>query len=210
MTRDELIPILKKHENWLNNEEGGERANLHEANLRGADLYGADLREANLRGADLYGANLHEANLHEANLRGVNLHEANLHEADLRGADLREANMRGADLYGANLQGAKTLDLITAGPIGSRQGITIFNIATDEIQCGCFRGTLDEFSNKVEVTHAANTVYLAEYRAAIEFFKAVKAAREGVERHDERQETLQEKAEMAADIQSETEGGREA
>jgi uncharacterized protein YjbI with pentapeptide repeats len=68
--------VLRRHKLWLNNEEGGVRANLHEANLSGADLH-----EANLYGADLRGANLHWANLHEANL----------HWADLRGADLRGA-----------------------------------------------------------------------------------------------------------------------
>ena len=52
-----------------------------EANLRGVDLWEANLRGADLRGADLWGANL----------RG----------ADLRGADLRGANLRGADLWGA-------------------------------------------------------------------------------------------------------------
>ena len=91
-------------------------ANLREANLRGADLYGAnlywaDLREADLREANLYGANLYWANLREANLREANLYWANLREANLRGANLywanlREANLRGADLSEANLRGA--------------------------------------------------------------------------------------------------------
>jgi len=43
---------LDKHKKWLDG-EGGERADLREANLRGADLYKADLRGANLRGARL-------------------------------------------------------------------------------------------------------------------------------------------------------------
>jgi|SRR5579859_256293 len=89
-------------------------ANLYGANLRGADLYGADLREANLReadlrGADLYGADLREANLREADLRGANLYGANLYEADLYGA-----NLRGANLYGADLRGAKDLSPLVA------------------------------------------------------------------------------------------------
>ena len=58
---------------------------LIEANLRGADL-----REANLRGADLRGADLREANLREADLRWADLREANLREADLRWADLNK------------------------------------------------------------------------------------------------------------------------
>ena len=66
-------------------------ANLYEADLRGANLYEADLYEANLRGANLY----------EADLRGADLREANLYEADLREANLRGANLYGADLYGA-------------------------------------------------------------------------------------------------------------
>src|SRR5579859_1003255 len=89
-------------------------ANLYGANLRGADLYGADLREANLReadlrGADLYGADLREANLREADLRWANLRGANLYGADLYGADLR-----GANLYGADLRGAKDLSPLAA------------------------------------------------------------------------------------------------
>lgn len=56
MTQSELNEILEKHRKWLNNEEGGERADL-----RGADLRGADLSGANLRGADLSGANLRRA-----------------------------------------------------------------------------------------------------------------------------------------------------
>ena len=42
----EITEILKLHKMWLNNEDGGEKA----------DLSGADLSEANLSGADLSGA----------------------------------------------------------------------------------------------------------------------------------------------------------
>ena len=142
MNANELKNILKLHKKWLNNEEGGLKADLRGANLRGADLrranlrgvnlngadlrgallYRADLREANLRGADLSEANLYEANLRGANLyradlRGADLREADLREADLRGAllyraDLREATLRGADLRGANLREAKNIPFI--------------------------------------------------------------------------------------------------
>jgi hypothetical protein len=79
------------------------RADLRGANLRGADLYGANLRVANLCGADLYGANLRGANLRVANLRVANLCGADLYGADLYVADLYEADLYEADLYGANL-----------------------------------------------------------------------------------------------------------
>ena len=68
MTSEEIKKVLDLHKKWLNNEDGGERANLRwadlsRADLRGADLSRADLREANLRGAVLWDANLSEANL---------------------------------------------------------------------------------------------------------------------------------------------------
>ena len=106
MTSEEIKKVLDLHKKWLNDEEGGGRANLSGADLRGADLCGANLRVANLRGADLCGANLRVANLSEADLCGANLRVADLRDANLRGANLRVANLRGADLRDANLRGA--------------------------------------------------------------------------------------------------------
>ena len=94
-----LDKILDEHKKWLqSNGEEGQKADLREANLRGADL-----READLRRADLCRADLREADLRGADLCGANLCEADLRGADLRGANLCEADLRGADLRGANL-----------------------------------------------------------------------------------------------------------
>ncbi|MBE5898231.1 MAG: pentapeptide repeat-containing protein [Lachnospiraceae bacterium] len=87
---------------------------LRDANLRWANLHDADLRWANLCGAnlhdaDLYGADLYGADLRWANLRGADLRDANLNDAYLYGADLYGADLRGANLYGADLRGAKNL-----------------------------------------------------------------------------------------------------
>jgi uncharacterized protein YjbI with pentapeptide repeats len=62
------------------------RANLERATLYGAALAGADLQEANLCGADLYRADLRHADLRRARLCGANLERASLMEADLRDA----------------------------------------------------------------------------------------------------------------------------
>ena len=94
MTQEKINEILAAHKKWLNGEPDGVRA----------DLRGADLSGANLSGADLRGANLSFANL-----RGADLSFANLRGADLSGADLRGANLSGADLSFANLSGAKEL-----------------------------------------------------------------------------------------------------
>ena len=88
MDKKELDKVLKLHKMWLNEEVGGQKANLSGADLRWANLYEANLSGSNLRGSDLC----------EANLSGANLRETDLSEANLRGADLRWANLRGADL----------------------------------------------------------------------------------------------------------------
>ncbi len=51
MNETKLKEILRLHLLWLNNSEGGRRADLTGANLTDADLTGADLRGADLRGA---------------------------------------------------------------------------------------------------------------------------------------------------------------
>ena len=92
----ELKAIIYKHAKWARGEDGGERANLRNADLRGANLRDADLCNANLRDADLCGANLRGADLSGANLRDANLHSADLSDANLRDANLSDANLRDA------------------------------------------------------------------------------------------------------------------
>ena len=68
MTGEQLDSILEQHKKWLNDEEGGIRANLS-----GADLTGANLRDACLSRADLSGADMRFADLFRADLSGANL-----------------------------------------------------------------------------------------------------------------------------------------
>ena len=114
MTPNQIKEALKKHADWLHGKEGGGRANLEGAYLKGANLEEANLRGANLWGAYLRGANLWEANLREANLRGANLEGANLRGAYLRGANLEGANLRGAYLtcFG-NMKEIRTMQVDT-------------------------------------------------------------------------------------------------
>ena len=104
MTSERLNEILKNHKKWLNNDNGGECANLTRADLGYANLTRANLRGADLRSANLRNANLGYANLGYANLRGANLRSADLRGADLGYANLTRANLRGADLRGADLR----------------------------------------------------------------------------------------------------------
>ena len=87
-------------------------ADLMGANLSRSDLDGADLMGANLSGSDLMGANLSGARLVGTNLGGVDLADARLWGANLVstrlwGANLRDAHLVGAKLLGANLGGAR-------------------------------------------------------------------------------------------------------
>ena len=65
MTDKNIKKIIKEHEEWLKGTGKGARANLREANLRGADLRGANLCGADLREANLSGADLREATYDE-------------------------------------------------------------------------------------------------------------------------------------------------
>ncbi|EAX3926668.1 pentapeptide repeat-containing protein [Salmonella enterica] len=172
-----LSKILEEHKVWITSmRESGSRANLCDANLRGANLRGANLcdanlrganlrgadlcdanlRGANLRGADLRGANLCDANLRGANLRGADLRGANLCGANLRGADLRGANLRGANLCGANLRGANLcgadLPDLTFVILGEKYFISITN--GEYVRAGCQNHTVEEWRkySKQEIT----------------------------------------------------------
>jgi uncharacterized protein YjbI with pentapeptide repeats len=87
-------------------------ANLSRANLRGEkdpiDVVGCgvNLMRADLRGADLAGANLSEADLTKANLRWAYLWGADLTKAKLSGANVVKASLLGARLCDAKLDGA--------------------------------------------------------------------------------------------------------
>jgi len=93
MNKDELNKILKLHKKWLDEEEGGVRADLQHA-----DLQRADLQDTNLLWAYLQDADLQRADLKYADLQYADLQRADLKYADLQRADLRDADLRGADL----------------------------------------------------------------------------------------------------------------
>ena len=67
-TQEQLDEILKKHKKWLDNEDGGEKADLTYADLTNADLTYANLTNADLKYADLTYADLTYANLTCADL----------------------------------------------------------------------------------------------------------------------------------------------
>ena len=135
MENKKLKEILKLHKMWLNNEDGGQRANLSGANLSGADLSDADLRYANLLGAYLSDADLRYANLSGADLSGAYLSDADLRYANLLGANLSGADLRYANLLGANLSGA-TIPMFCKWLTG---------IVDNKIRIGCELKSIEEW-----------------------------------------------------------------
>ncbi len=61
-----LQEVLELHKKWLDNEEGGERANLSGEDLSYVNLRGANLSYANLYGADLTNTKFYSTNLYKA------------------------------------------------------------------------------------------------------------------------------------------------
>ena len=168
MEKERLYEIIANHGRWLR-DEGGKRADLAGADLRGAKLDRANLRWANLRRAGLEGVNL----------RGADLEGADLYGANLEGADLERANLRRADLCGAKLP-TGMYQIVGAG---SYNRCTTYDTINDQVICGCWNdgagNRLDSFVRRIESIYGQNgeepnSVYYTEYMAAISFFKAVK------------------------------------
>ena len=178
-----LKEILKKHEMWLNGNEGGERANLINAdlsgvNLRGVNLSEADLRgvnliKANLRGTDLTGANLTGANLTGANLiradlRGVNLIRADLRRADLRDASLKYANLRCINLRYADLRGANLSDTNLMDADLGNADLRRVDLRDTDLRCANLIGVdLREASlNNADLSGVITNMYTVGYNLA--------------------------------------------
>jgi uncharacterized protein YjbI with pentapeptide repeats len=80
------------------------RLDLHDLDLRRADLVGAHFEMALLDDSHLENSVLNQSHLGAARLRRTHLTDAVLANAELRGADLENAQLAHANLYGASLQ----------------------------------------------------------------------------------------------------------
>ncbi|HDZ6913890.1 pentapeptide repeat-containing protein [Listeria monocytogenes] len=139
MNQEELDIILENHGKWLRN-EGGDRADLSNIDLKNTNLRFANLRLAYLRGADLS----------NANLRGVDLSDANLNWV--------------------NWQHVEGLTVICVQVDTSRRNNQIAYIKELDIwTTGCFQGTLDELKASVEQTHKYNEKLKKRYYRVIDF-----------------------------------------
>ncbi|EGT2048475.1 pentapeptide repeat-containing protein [Listeria monocytogenes] len=174
MNQEELDIILENHGKWLRN-EGGEKADLSNADLKNTNLRFANLRLAYLRGANLRLAYLRGANLRFADLRGADLSNADLSNVNLSNVNLSNANFRGVDLSDAylnwvNWQHVEGLTVICVQVDTTRKNNQIAYIKELDIWItGCFQGTLDELKASVEQTHKDNEKLRKRYYRVIDF-----------------------------------------
>ncbi|EMC1959601.1 pentapeptide repeat-containing protein [Listeria monocytogenes] len=169
MKQEELDIILENHGKWLFN-EGGDRADLSNADLKNTNLRLADLRGADLSNADLKNTNLRFANLRLADLRGADLSYANLRFANLSNADLSYANLSNVNLNWVNWQHVEGLTVICVQVDTTRKNNQIAYIKELDIWItGCFQGTLDELKASVEQTHGDNEKLRKRYYRVIDF-----------------------------------------
>ena len=92
--------VRERLEAWAESGQSMEGFFLRYAALEGLKL--SNKRNRDLRGANLFRANLQGASLHDVDLRGAELLKANL-----AGANLNEALLQDADLLGINLDGTR-------------------------------------------------------------------------------------------------------
>ncbi|HJR81414.1 MAG TPA: Ig-like domain-containing protein [Anaerolineales bacterium] len=125
-------------------------ASFVNADMRGVDLYFADVRDANLTGANFTDTWMHSIDFERSNMQnavftGSTLTSVDLQETDLRGADLsftllrnspmRNADLRNATLLGAELDGSNVLDGITWGNTTCSDGSNSHDDDGDNFTC---------------------------------------------------------------------------
>lgn len=83
------------------------------------------------------------------------------------------ARVRGNACVGDNARVGDNASWLIVGPIGSRDGFTTFLSGEDGIyvSCGCFYGSISEFEEAVEKTHAG-TKHEKDYKLAIALAKS--------------------------------------
>ena len=83
----------------------------------------------------------------------------------LSGANLSGTYLNGACLSRADLP--KKVKIVSVSGVGSAQRLTNYRVDTDEVWCGCFKGTLTEFENQIKTTHIKHPEFLNDYLAVV-------------------------------------------
>jgi len=112
MDKIEIDKMIALHQKWLNNEEGGVRADFSRLDLDGYDFAGVTLSRAYFRGCSLNGANFRGADL-----QGVDFSHAICNGTNFRDANLCKAIFNYTYLYGTIFIHANLSDALFDGYI---------------------------------------------------------------------------------------------
>ena len=104
---------------------------LRQANFRGAQMAGVQLKNCVLAGSNLQGADLRGANLTNSDLQGVNLRGADLSDADLEGVLLMGADLRDCSMQRARLAAAEFWRV--GLPSARVEGLDLHGAAVDDL-----------------------------------------------------------------------------
>lgn len=102
--KEELKKVIAAHEEWVFDEDKGERANLSLYDLRGHSIINKNLSGAILRGASFDGGDLHGTKFHEADMRECSLLSTNIKNCDFAFADLSHSKMSHVEATGASFR----------------------------------------------------------------------------------------------------------
>ena len=79
-----------------------------------------------------------------------------------------------AEVYGCTILRTgvtkTSTDFVVIGPQGSRNSFATYHIESDTVCTGCFKGSLNAFSEKVTVVYCGNE-YNAQYQRVIQVFE---------------------------------------
>lgn len=162
-----LAEILAAHQKWLDDEDTGCQADLHNLNLSGACFKNANLYLANFTGANLQYADLSGADLSSADLRGANLRRANLCHAKLQGTNLYGACLNNADLESIDAIGAILSFADLDGTTLAHANLKNTNFASARLNYADLRGAILHRANfsQADLTNQSKNLEGADFRA---------------------------------------------
>ena len=163
ITQKEIEKLIIMHGKYLQDNTKGKRLILIKKDLSKLDMRGSDMKGSDMSWSDMRGSNM----------RGSDMSWSNMSWSNMSGSNMSGSDMSGSDISECNLSLCITDDkYISISGIGSEKRMSIFNSTKNIIWCGCFKGNLKEFENKVKLTHKDNKQYLKEYLDVIQYFKS--------------------------------------
>ena len=139
-------------------------------------VFGGTIRGGDIRGGTIWGGTIRGGTIRGGDIWGGTIRGGTIWGGDIRGGTICGGTIRGGDIRGGTIWGGAEIksndDFMVVDCLGSEnRTTTLFKTKIGiSVQCGCFKGTLDEFSKTVKKTHGDN-IYGKEYKLLIKIAK---------------------------------------